>query len=104
VAEQLLTLPGNSSVGTLTVTGEVPLTLSDTSGSGTSQTATSSPTFTPAANVCWTYTTTTANTGAALTVSINGLSKSVAVSWNFRMDNDACSWPDSSQQACEDVL
>jgi len=75
-----INLPSNSSVGSLTVTGEVPLLLSDTSGSGTSQTATSSPTFTPANGVCWTYQTTTANTSTALTVSINGLSKSVAVS------------------------
>lgn len=57
-----------------------PLDCGDTSGSGTAQSCTTSPTFSPAYPDCVTYTTTTANTGVGLTVNINALgAKSVAI-------------------------
>ena len=56
------------------------LPCSDTSGSGTAQNCTTSPSFTPAANSCVVYTTTTTNSGTGLTVNVNSLgAKSVAV-------------------------
>lgn len=52
----------------------------DTSGSGTAQSANTSPSFTPAANDCVWYTTTTTNSGTGLTININSLgNKSVAI-------------------------
>lgn len=59
---------------------QLPSQCSDSSGSGTAQTCTTSPTFTPAANDCMTYTTTTRNSGTGLTVNWNSLgAKSVAI-------------------------
>jgi hypothetical protein len=54
---------------------------SDTSGSGTAQSCSTSPTFTPSANQsCILYNTTTTNSGAGLTVNVNSLgAKSVAI-------------------------
>jgi hypothetical protein len=52
----------------------------DTSGSGTAQICNTASPFTPTQNSCVTYTTTTANSGTALTVNINSLgAKSVAI-------------------------
>lgn len=48
-------------------------TCADTSGSGTAQSCTPSPLFTPSANSCMVYTTTTANSGTTLTVNVNGI-------------------------------
>ena len=54
---------------------------SDTSGSATAQSCTTSPSFTPTANAsCILYSTTTTNSGAALTINVNSLgAKSVAI-------------------------
>lgn len=56
------------------------LACADTSGSGTAQSCTTSPSFTPAANDSVWYTTTTTNSGTGLTVNIDSLgAKSVAI-------------------------
>ena len=52
----------------------------DSSGSGTAQSCTSSPSFTPATNDCILYTTTTTNSGTGLTTNVNSLgAKSIAI-------------------------
>lgn len=57
-----------------------PLTCADVSASGTAQSCTTSPSFTPAANDCVLYTTTTTNSGVGLTTNINALgAKSIAI-------------------------
>lgn len=57
-----------------------PLVCSDTSASGTAQSCTTSPTFTPTTDDCVIYTTTTTNSGAGLTTNVNALgAKSVAI-------------------------
>lgn len=53
----------------------------DTSGSGTAQSCTTSPSFTPAANSCVLYTTTAANTGAGLTLNVNSLGAKSMAKW-----------------------
>lgn len=53
----------------------------DTSASGTAQTCTTTPTFTVAANACIVYTTTTANTGAGLTLNVNSLGAKSVSKW-----------------------
>lgn len=59
---------------------EAPLVCADSSASGTAQSCTTSPSFTPAANDCVIYTTTTTNSGAGLTTNIDSLGvKSVAI-------------------------
>jgi hypothetical protein len=64
----------------LPITGFMPQTCSDTSASGTAQSCTVANTFIPQAGNCLVYETTTANSGAGLTVNINSLgAKSVAV-------------------------
>jgi hypothetical protein len=56
------------------------LTCADSSGSGTAQSCTTSPSFTPAANDCTLYTTTTTNSGTGLTTNIDSLgAKSIAI-------------------------
>lgn len=58
------------------------LKCADTSGSGTVQSCTTSPSFTPAANDCVIYTTTTSNTSAvAMTINVNGLGNATVVEW-----------------------
>lgn len=58
----------------------VPVECSDVSGSGTAQSCSSAPTFTPASGDRIRYTTTTANTGTGLTINVNSLgAKSVAI-------------------------
>ena len=57
-----------------------PLVCADASGSGTAQSCTTSPSFTPATNDCVIYTTTTTNSGTGLTSNINSLgAKSAAI-------------------------
>jgi len=57
-----------------------PEVCADTSGSGTAQVCTTSPTFIPAANSCVIYTTTTTNSGVGLTINVNSLgAKSAAI-------------------------
>lgn len=56
-------------------------TCSDTSGSGTAQVCTTSPSFTPTAGLCVVYTTTTANTGTGLTFNINSLGAKSVSKW-----------------------
>jgi hypothetical protein len=58
----------------------VPLTCADSSGSSTAQSCTTSPTFTPAANDCIIYTTTTANT-STLTLNVNSSSAAAVQKW-----------------------
>ena len=75
-----VSLPGTSALGSLAINGEVPLNCSDTSGSGTVQFCTTSPSFTPSSGNCVTYQTTTANSGTGLTLNVNSLgAKSVEV-------------------------
>lgn len=59
----------------------VPLVCADSSASGTAQTCTTAPSFTPAANDCVIYTTTTANTGAGLTLNVNALGAKSVAKW-----------------------
>ena len=58
-----------------------PLKCADTSGSGTVQSCTTSPSFTPAANDCVIYTTTTANTSTALSLNVNSLGADSVAKW-----------------------
>jgi hypothetical protein len=70
----------------------IPLVCSDSSGSGTAQSCTTSPSYTPAAGDSIIYTTTTSNSGAALTINVNSLgAKSVA------------KWQNSTTLAANDV-
>jgi len=72
---------------------EAPLVCADSSGSGTVQSCTTSPSFVPAAGDCVIYTTTTANTGTGLTLNVNSLgAKSVA------------KWQGTTTLAANDVL
>lgn len=64
----------------VTVSAGLPV-CADTSGSGTAQSCTTSPSFTPAANSCVIYTTTTANTGTGLTVNVNSLGAKTVEKW-----------------------
>ncbi len=59
---------------------ESPLTCANTNGSATAQVCTTSPTFTPDANDCVIYTTTTANTGD-LTLNVNASSAAHVRKW-----------------------
>jgi hypothetical protein len=67
--------------GTLTASSiSVPLGCADSSGSGTAQSCTTSPSITPSADVCIIYTTTTANSGTGLTTNVDSLgAKSIAI-------------------------
>lgn len=74
----------NSSSQPVAATGlgiSTVLSCADTSASGTVQTCTTSPSFTPAANSCVIYTTTTANTGAGLTLNVNSLGAKSVAKW-----------------------
>ena len=69
------------------------ITCADSSGSGTAQVCSTSPTFTPAAGDWIIYTTTTPNSGAGLTLNVNSLGvKSVA------------KWQGTTTLAANDVL
>jgi hypothetical protein len=57
------------------------LVCADSSASGTAQTCTTSPSFTPAANSCVVYTSTTANSGAGLTLNVNALGAKSVAKW-----------------------
>ena len=59
---------------------EAPLVCADSSASGTAQSCTTSPSFTPAANDCVVYTTTTTNTGA-LTLNVNASTAAAVQKW-----------------------
>lgn len=73
---------GSTSLGNSTGHNQVlPLLCADSSGSGTAQSCTTSPTFTPGAGDCIVYTTTTANTGAGLTLNVNSLGAKSAAKW-----------------------
>lgn len=73
-------LNSGSTLTVLGITGNIPETCSDTSGSGTAQSCSTADTFTPQSGNCVPYTTTTANSGTGLTVNINSLgARSVAV-------------------------
>lgn len=65
----------------LNITGSIPVTCKDTSGSGTAQSCTTTPSFTPQAGNCITYLTTTANTGASLTLNVNGVGAVNVFKW-----------------------
>lgn len=67
--------------GILANGGTAILSCADTSASGTAQTCTTSPSFTPAAKSCIIYTTTTANTGAGLTLNVNSLGAKSVSKW-----------------------
>jgi hypothetical protein len=73
-------LPGAASLGSVTFNGNVGLLCADTSGSGTAQSCTTTPSITPAIGTCFTYTTTTANSGTGLTLNMDSFgAKNVAV-------------------------
>jgi hypothetical protein len=75
-----VSLNSGSAETNLPITGYMPQVCSDTSASGTAQVCTVANTFTPQAGNCVVYKTTTANSGAGLTVNVNSLgAKSVAV-------------------------
>lgn len=75
-----VSLPGASSLGSVTFNGNVGLLCADTSGSGTAQSCTTTPSITPATGTCFTYITTTTNSGTALTLNMDSFgAKSVAV-------------------------
>jgi len=59
----------------------IPLACADSSGSGTAQSCTTSPSFTPVAGDHIIYTTTTANTGTGLTLNVNGLGAKSVSKW-----------------------
>src|SRR5208282_3770463 len=59
---------------------EIPIDCGDTSGSATAQSCITVPSFTPDANDCIVYTTTTANTGD-LTLNVNGLGAKDVRKW-----------------------
>jgi hypothetical protein len=58
--------------GTANETGLLPYACADVSGSGSAQSCSTSPSFVPQAGNCVLYTTTTANTGASLSLAVNG--------------------------------
>ena len=75
---------GNGASAPTAATGhqlEAPLVCADSSASGTAQTCTTSPSFTPAANDCVIYTTTTANSGTGLTLNVNALGAKSVAKW-----------------------
>ena len=78
----LLSLPliGQSKISDNQIRTPPPLQCSDTSGSGTTQSCTTSPSFTPAAKDCITYNTTTTNTGA-LTLNVNSQGAKAVQKW-----------------------
>ena len=67
--------------GLLSNGGTAILSCADTSASGTAQSCTTSPSFTPAANSCVIYTTTTANSGTGLTLNVNTLGAKSVAKW-----------------------
>jgi hypothetical protein len=71
--------------GVLTCTGSSGSTsiaiCADTSGSGTAQSCTTSPSFTPVAGSVIAYTTTTPNSGTSLTENVNGLGAKPVAKW-----------------------
>lgn len=60
---------------------QAPLVCADSTASGTAQSCTTSPSFTPAAGDCVIYTTTTANTGAGLTLNVDALGAKSVAKW-----------------------
>ncbi len=71
---------GASTLGTSQQDGMMPYICSDSSGSGTAQSCNSATSFTVTSGNCFVYKTTTANSGAGLTVNPNSLgAKSVAI-------------------------
>lgn len=91
---QLTKFSGATSITTATAHDAAnALVCADTSGSGTAQSCSTSPTYTPAAGDWIIYTTTTANTGTGLTLNVNSLgAKSVA------------KWQGTTTLAANDVL
>jgi hypothetical protein len=74
VTAGVLTCPGGTGATS------IPL-CSDSSGSGTAQSCTTSPSFTPSAGSVIAYTTTTANTGTGLTINVNSLGAKSVAKW-----------------------
>ena len=64
----------------LPVTG-VPALCADSSGSGTAQSCNTTPSFTPIAGSCISYTTTHANSGTGLTLNVNSLGTTSVAKW-----------------------
>lgn len=73
-----------NAAGSVTISSALPI-CADTSGSGTAQTCTTtpstSPVFTPAANSCFVYSTTTANSGTGLTLNVNSVGAKSVAKW-----------------------
>lgn len=76
------------------------LLCADSSGSGTAQSCTTAPSFTPTTDDCIVYTTTTANTGSGLTLNVNSLGAKSVAKWH----HDPCGGRCSRQQASPGVL
>jgi hypothetical protein len=76
-----VSINGGTALGSLNLTGSIPITCSDTSGSGTAQSCTTTPSFTPTAGNCITYLTTTANSGTALTINVNSSAADSVAKW-----------------------
>jgi hypothetical protein len=74
VTAGVLTCPGGTGATS------IPL-CADSSGSGTAQSCTTSPSFTPSAGSVIAYTTTTANTGTGLTIDVNSLGAKPVAKW-----------------------
>lgn len=67
-----VSINAGSTIANLALTGTIPLLCSDTSGSGTAQSCSTSPTFTLTTGNCFDYQTTTTNSSTALTIAVNG--------------------------------
>ena len=81
-AGQLTMFSGATSITTATAHAvSNALLCADTSASGTVQVCNTSPTYTPAAGDWIIYTTTTANTGTALTLNVNSLGAKPVAKW-----------------------
>ena len=75
-----VTINGGSTLGALNVTGAIPVTCSDSTGSGTAQSCSTGLSITPTAGNCITYLTTTANSGA-LTLNVDSSSAYGVYKW-----------------------
>jgi Right handed beta helix region len=74
VTSGVLTCTGSSGGTTIAI-------CADTSGSGTAQVCTTSPSFTPVAGSVIAYTTSTANAGTGLTINVNSLGAKSVAKW-----------------------
>lgn len=67
---------GGSSLSSLSMRGMLPITCTDSTGSGVTQTCTTTPSFTITNENCFVYETTTSNSGFGLTLNVNSIGAS----------------------------